>query len=81
MAKLTVLTVLFESTEATAADSPMPASMAEKIAAKREGSRKWKIDPLESMTPPPLILLFNLVWQRAQTNPTMLPMVRAAPGL
>lgn len=72
---------LFLTTVAVAEDCPKPARMAEKMAANRDGNRNWNSAPLESITPEWLTFFFNLVWQRVQIKPTILPMVSAAPGL
>lgn len=55
--------------------------MAEKTAAKKEGSRKLKSALLESMIP----FLFNLYrtasWNNPHISPTTVPIAKAAPGL
>ncbi len=52
------------------AEAPIPSRIAEKIAARKEGKRKWKMTELESMTPASLILRFIRVWEIEQMKPT-----------
>lgn len=63
------------------ADCPTPYKIAEKIAAKAEGTKNWNSVPLESITPSLFIALFNLIWPKAQINPVAVPIAKAAPGL
>ena len=76
-----VFKVELTATVAVEDDWSMPTRTAEAMAAKQEGRRKLKTTLLESMTPYLLMALRNLSWLNAQTNPTMLPIVMAPPGL
>lgn len=67
--------------EAEVVLSPTPCSTAEKMAAKREGSRKWKMTLLESITPFSFSFRLKRVWEREARKPTVKPMAVAAPGL
>ena len=62
-------------------DWSIPTRTAEAMAAKQEGRRKLNTTLLESITPYLLMALSNLSWLKAHTNPTILPMVMAPPGL
>lgn len=62
-------------------DCPTADRIAEKIAAKNEGTKNMKVVPFVSITPSLFMLPFSLVWQMQQIKPTPLPMASAAPGL
>ena len=64
-----------------AEDWPTPERIAEKMAAKREGTRNWKSVPFVSITPLLFILPLSLLCPRQQIKPTAVPMAIAAPGL
>ena len=76
-----VFKVELTATVTVDADWSMPTRTAAAMAAKQEGRRKLNTTLLESMTPYLLMTLRNLSWLKAQTNPMMLPMVMAPPGL
>lgn len=60
---------------------PMPEVMAEKMAAKKEGKRKWKITLLDSMTPFLLMFLLKAIWHKQQRKLTPNPIAMAPPVL
>lgn len=60
---------------------PTPCRTAEKMAAKREGSRKWKRTLFESTTPFSFSFLLKRVCDSEARKPIVNPMAVAAPGL